>query len=94
MLQKISVNQIPDNTCIKIYDPARQKLIAVYENYKKAAFKLGCTAAALQHACARRGRTYSRLLDKEVAPRLSAIKDGDQDKINHCNKKILLNEEA
>jgi hypothetical protein len=94
MLQKISVNQIPDNTCIKIYDPQRQKLIAVYENYKKAAYKLGCSAAAVQHACARRGRVYSQILDKEIAPRLSAIKDGDLAMITHCNKKILLNEKT
>ena len=94
MLQKISVNQIPDNTCVKIYDPERKKLIAVYENYKKAGYKLGCTPAAIQHACARRGRTYSQTLTKEVAPRLSAIKEGDLALINHCNKKILLDEKA
>lgn len=94
MLQKISVNQIPDNTCVKIYDPERQKLIAVYENYKKAAFKLGSTPAAIQHACARRGRTYSQRLVKDIAPRLSAMKDGDLALINHCNKKILLDEKA
>ena len=94
MLQKISVNQIPDNTCVKIYDPQRQKLIAVYENYKKAGYKLGCTPAAIQHACARRGRTFSTTLVKEIAPRLSAMKDGDLALINHCNKKILLNEET
>jgi hypothetical protein len=92
MLQKISVNQIPDNTCVKIYDPERQKLIAVFENYKKAANKIGSTPTAVQHACARRGRTFSQILGVEVAPRLSAIKEGDLALINHCNKKILLDE--
>lgn len=94
MLQKISVNQIPDNTCIKIYEPEKQKLIAVFENYKKAAGKLGSTANAIQHACARRGRTYSQILGKEIAPRLSAMKEGDKEKIDHCNKKILLYEKT
>lgn len=92
MLQKISVNQISDNTCIKIYDPVQKKLIAVYENFKKAGNKLGVSASAIQHACARRGRTFSHILQEDIAPRLSAIKEGDMDRINHCNKKILLDE--
>ena len=94
MLQKISVNQIGDNTCVKIYDPVHKKLIAVFENFKKAGNKLGITSAAIQHACARKGRTFSRLLQKEVAPRLSAIKQGDQDRMKYCNNKILLNEKT
>lgn len=94
MLQRISVNQIPDNTCVKIYAPGEQKLIAVFENYKKAGNKLGCTAASVQHACVRKGRIFSQILGKEVAPRLSAVKDGDAEKIIHCSKKILLDEKA
>lgn len=94
MLQKISVNQIPDSTCVKIYEPGQKKLIAVFENYKKAANKLGCSSAAVQHACARKGRTFSQILGKEIAPRLSALKEGDAEKINHCNKKTLLYEKA
>lgn len=93
MLQKIiSVNQIPDNTCIKIYEPGEQKLIAVFESYKRAADKLGTTPSAIQHACSRRGRTHSNMLGRPVAPRLSAIKEGDKEKIVHCTKKILLDE--
>lgn len=94
MLQRISVNQIPDNTCIKIYDPAHKKLIAVFENYKKAGNKLGCSATAIQHACVKKSRAFSQVLNQEIAPRLSAIKEGDLEKINHCYKKILLNEKA
>jgi hypothetical protein len=92
MLSKITVNQISDNTCIKIYDPVQKKLIAVYENFKKAGNKLGVSPSAIQHACARRGRTFSNILQEDIAPRLSAIKEGDMDRINHCNKKILLDE--
>lgn len=94
MLQKISVNQTGDNTCIKVYNPAEQKLIAVFENYKKAGNKLGISAAQVQHSCVKKTRVYCPLIDMEVALRLSAIKDGDLEKINHCNKKTLLYEEV
>jgi hypothetical protein len=90
MLQRISVNQTGDNTCIKVYNPAEQKLIAVFENYKKAGNKLGISAALVQHACVKKGRAYCPLIGMEVALRLSAIKEGDDDRISICNKKTLL----
>lgn len=94
MLQKISVNQICDNTCIKIYDPSKKKLIAVFENFKRAGVKLGMTPAAVQHACARRGRTFSQMLQIEVAPRISATGEVERKQIAHCNKKLLLDEKV
>lgn len=94
MLQRISVNQTGDNTCIKVYNPAEQKLIAVFENYKKAGNKLGISAAQVQHSCVKKSRAYCPLIDMEVALRLSALKDGDLDKINHCNKRTLLDEKV
>lgn len=94
MLQRISVNQTGDNTCIKVYDPSRQKLIAVFENYKKAANKLGISSALVQHTCVKKARAYCPLIDMEVALRLSAIKEGDQDRITYCNKKTLLDEKV
>jgi len=94
MLKIVSVNQIGDNTCVKIYDPTKQQLIAVFDSYKKAAAKLGVSASVIQHACAKRGRVFSEILKKEIAPRLSAIKEGDQEKIDYCNRKILLDEKT
>lgn len=92
MLQKLSVNQLGDTTCVKIYDPVKKKLIAVFENCWKAGNKMGVTGAAIQNACSRRGRTYSPILGMEVAPRLASLKEEDKERIKHCNKKILLNE--
>lgn len=90
MLQKISVNQTGDNTCIKVYNPAEQKLIAVFENYNKAGNKLGISPALVQHTCAKKARAYCPLIGMEVALRLSAIKEGDKERITHCIKRTLL----
>jgi hypothetical protein len=92
MYQKITVNQIGDNTCVKVYDPEKKQLIAVFENYKKAANKLGISAALVQHTCVKKARAYCPLIQLEAALRLSAIKEGDLDRINQCNKKTLLYE--
>lgn len=90
-IQKISINMVDGNdTCVKIYNPAEKKLIAVYENYKKAANKLGTTPSVIQHACARKGRTYSPTLQMEIATRISAVKEGDKEKIEICNRKQTL----
>lgn len=94
MLQKISVNQLGDNTCIKVYDPSRQKLIAVFENYKRAANKLGLSSNAVLRTCASRARTYCPLIGMEAALRLSAIKEGDLERIAYCSKKTLLDEKV
>lgn len=91
MLQRVSNNEVNDNTCVKVYDPVEKKLIAVYENYKKAGNKLGITSSAMQHACARKKRVLSPILRMEVAPRLSARKEGDPELIEQCNKKTVLN---
>lgn len=90
MLEKISVNQINDNTCIKVYNPEKKELIAVFENYKKAGAKLGINTSTVYHVCARKGRTYAPIIDMTVALRLSAIKEGDLESIEHCRKKTLL----
>ena len=94
MMKTVSVNQIGDNTCVKIYDPTRQQLIAVFENYKKAAAKLGSTPSCIQHAATKKARTFSQVLGKEIAPRLSTLTPGDLEKITYCNKKITLDEKS
>jgi hypothetical protein len=93
MLKKVSVNQLGDETtCIKAYDPSKQELIAVYNNYHQAANKLGTTPASIQHCCTRRGRTYSKTLNMEVAVRLATKKPGDEEMIEICKRKTTLYE--
>lgn len=94
MIGRISVNQVGDDTCIKVYDPERQKLIAVFETYKKTAAKLGITDSVVMHTCSKRGKTYSPVIGKKVALRLSAIKEGDRERILYCNKQTILYEKT
>lgn len=79
-----------DNTCVKIYDPVKKELIGVYENYKKAGNKLGVTPSVIQHACSRKGRTYSPTLQMTIACRISSIKEGDKERIEICNRNQTL----
>ena len=92
MKTRISVNQIKDNTCIKVYNPQKQELIAVFPTYKKTAAKLGLTESSVQKSCVKKTRVHSPSINMEVALRISAIKEGDKERMEHCNKKILLNE--
>lgn len=87
---RVSVNQINDNTCIKVYNPKEQKLIAVFKTFKKTAAMLGLTEGIVYHHCVNKTRTYSRILDMDVALRLSAIKDGDLERIAQCNRSTTL----
>lgn len=90
MLNRISVNQIDDNTCIKVYDPEKKELIAVFGSYKKTAAKLGLTESVVQRCCVNKNRIHAPNINKEVALRISGIKEGDLEKIDYCNKRILL----
>lgn len=93
MQTRVSVNQINDNTCVKVYNPLKQELIAVFDTYKKAAAKLGLTDSIVQKCCTKKVRVHAPHINMEVALRISAIKEGDKEKIEHCNKKTLLYEQ-
>jgi hypothetical protein len=67
-------NQIADDICIKVYDPAKKELIATYRNYTEAARKLGLTYKIVYVACTNKTRRFSPILNKEVALRTSANK--------------------
>jgi len=86
MLGRISVNQIPDNTCIKVYNPEKQELIAIYDTFKRTGNMLGLTAGMVQQHCARKTRVYSPILEMDVAVRLSTIKPEDIEKIKTFTK--------
>lgn len=90
MKTRLSVNQIKDNTCIKVYNPQKQELIAVFNSYKKAAAKLGLTDSVVQKCCTKKTRVFAPHVNLEVALRISAIKEGDIERMEHCNKKTLL----
>ena len=61
-----------DDICIKVYDPSKQELIAIYDNYAQASKKLGLSPKAVHAACRNKTRRFSPFLKKEVAMRASA----------------------
>lgn len=76
------LNTMHDNTCVKVYDPnAEPKLIGVFASYNKAGNNLGLTPSAVHQRCISKMRVYSPKLEKEVAIRLSSIKEEDRDLI-------------
>jgi hypothetical protein len=76
------LNTMYEDTCVKVYDPnAEPRLIGVFKNYARAGQHLGISAASVQSRCCSKTRVYSPMLDREVALRLSAIKEGDPELI-------------
>lgn len=61
-----------NDICIKVYDPEKQELIAVYNNYTEAARKLGLTYKVIFSATMNKKRRFSPFLNKEVAIRVAA----------------------
>ena len=60
------------DTCVKAYDPDTKAIVGTYNNYRDASNKLGINASAIRNACGRRGRSFSRVFNKELALRLAA----------------------
>lgn len=75
-----------EDTCIKIYDPEKKKLIAVYKTFAKAASRLGVTVSTVNHKVQSKRRLYSPSLNMEVAVRWGQLKAGDQELIEKTNK--------
>lgn len=61
-----------DDICIKVYDPNKKELIAIYNTYSEAAKRLGLTHRSVSSACLNKTRRFSPFLNKEVAIRASA----------------------
>lgn len=85
----LSLNKY-DNICIKVYDPARQKLIAVYDNFQRASNRLGLAYTTAHKKAASKKRVYSPLLKLEVAIRVSIKKEGDDNLISQTQLKGTL----
>ena len=58
--------------CIKVYDPIKKEVIAVYETYTKAARELGISDSVLKRAVQTKTRKFSPVLKKEVAVRIAS----------------------
>jgi hypothetical protein len=68
-----------DDLCIKVYDPRNRELIGIYENYKKAALKLGVSESLIRKKVASKKRMHSPMLNLEVAVRIGVrSKDNEE----------------
>lgn len=79
-----------EDVCIKVYDPLKQELIAVFKNYSKASVKLGVGHTTVQHKCESKRRMFSPILNKEVACRAVIMKPGDDELIKHTEKYLTI----
>jgi hypothetical protein len=61
-----------EDECIKVYDPIKKQLIAIYDTYVIASKKLGLTHRCIKHAAITKSRRFSPILNKEIAIRLAS----------------------
>lgn len=76
------INGLFKDLCVKIYDPEQKKLIGVFNNFAKAANKLGVTSSVIHGKCSTKHRVFSPLLQKEVACRTARLTPEDELLIN------------
>lgn len=69
---------IDSDTCIKMYDADKQELIDTYSSGKRCASAAGLNIGSVIYSYTNRTRTYSKLLDKNVAFRLTKKVEGMQ----------------
>lgn len=79
-----------EDICVKVYDPTKKQLIAVYENVFKAANRLGLTHKVVQNRCESKERVFSPMLNLEIALRLSHRTEKDKELIDKTLKNIVL----
>ena len=79
-----------EDTCIRVYDPEKKELIAVFKTYAKASSRLGVRATTVQHKCESKRRMLSPILNTEVACRIGVIKDGDRELIERTEKYLTI----
>lgn len=66
-----------EDECIKIYNPAKQELIGVYNSYVEASKRTGISQRVLRMAVRNKTRRFSPLLKIEIAARVAHIKKGN-----------------
>lgn len=81
-MYKTKSDVLYEDNCIKVYDPEKKELIAVYKTLAKTAGRLGVGSSTVQHKCESKRRLFSPTLGKEVAVRMNVIKEGDLELID------------
>lgn len=76
-----------DGLCLKVYNPFIQKVIAVYDNYNKAANRLGLTVKCVVYYSKEKKRVMAPLLNQIVALRVSRLTEKEINQIIITNKR-------
>ena len=67
-----------EDECIKVYNPAKQEMLRVFDTYTQAARYLGITDTDVKSASLSKKRKFSPLLNMEVAIRVTLKTDADR----------------
>ena len=63
-----------EDECIKVYDPAKQELLKVFDTYGEVSRYTGLTQKILRNAAISKTRRFSPYLNKEIALRIGLKK--------------------
>ena len=63
-----------EDECIKVYDPAKQELLKVFDTYGEVSRYTGLTQKILRNAAITKTRRFSPYLNKEIALRIGLKK--------------------
>lgn len=85
-MKKVLTDIYLEDICVRIYDPALQKVIAAFPSFKKASSKIGLSIKILQARADNKTRVYSDYFGKEIAVRWGKLKDDDISLIEKTNK--------
>lgn len=76
---KIITNHIGvEDECIKVYNPAKQEILKVFDTYTQAARYLGVSDTVVKSASLTKKRKFSPLLNMEVAIRVTLKTEEDR----------------
>jgi len=78
-----------DKTCIKIYDPQKKELIAVFESLCKASNKLRIIKTTLRQKTISKRKVFCDYLNMEIAARISNCGEEEQRLIKETMKNKL-----
>ena len=75
-----------EDECIKVYNPAKQEMLRVFDTYAQAAKYLGITDTVVKSASLTKKRKFSPYLNMEVAIRVSLKTEADRELIRKTIK--------
>ena len=75
-----------EDECIKVYNPAKQEMLRVFDTYGQASKYLGLSDTVIKGAAISKKRKFSPYLNMEVAIRVSLKTEADRELIRKTIK--------